>query len=99
MGVVHQPIEDGVGQGGVLHGSMPGFYWQLTGDDGGFAVIAFFDNLQKFPLFFAGQWGDEEIVEDQDLAFADWREEFGVAAIESGNRNFLQQSGHSLIQG
>ena len=43
MGVVHQPIEDGVGQGGVLHGSMPCFYRQLTGDDGGLAVIAFFD--------------------------------------------------------
>ena len=99
MGVVYQPIQDSVGQGGVLHGSMPGFYRQLTGDDGGFAVIAFFDNLQEFPLFFEGQRGDEEIVQDQHLAFADRCEEFGVAAIEPGDRNFLQQSGDSLIQG
>ena len=99
MGVVYQPIQDGVGQGGVLHGSMPGFYRQLTGDDGGLAVIAFFDNLQEFPLLFVGQRGNEEIIEDQHLAFADWCDEFGIAAIEPGDRNLLQQSGYSLIQG
>lgn len=99
MGVVNQPIQDGVGQGRVLHGSMPGFYRQLAGYDGGFAVIAFFDNLQEFPLFFVGQRGDEEVVQDQDLAFVDWCDESGVAAIEPGNRNLLEQSGDSLIQG
>lgn len=99
MGVVYQPIQDGVGQGWVLHGSMPCFYRQLTGDDGGLAVIAFFDNLQEFPLLFPGEGRDEEIIQDQHFALADRCEEFGVAAIESGNRNFLQQSGHSLIQG
>jgi hypothetical protein len=37
VGVVQEPIEDGVGQGGLAEVFMPVFDGQLTGDEGGFA--------------------------------------------------------------
>jgi len=68
---VHQAVEDGVGQGRVLHGIVPGLDRQLAGDDGGFAVVAFLDNLQQFALVLRGERRDEQIVENQHLAFAE----------------------------
>jgi len=42
-------------------------------------------------LLLSRQGRDEEIVQDQHLAFGYRRNELGVAAVQSGNRNLLKQ--------
>ena len=43
---MHDPVEDGIGERFVLHGVVPRPDWELAGDDRGFPVVAFLDDLQ-----------------------------------------------------
>jgi hypothetical protein len=40
MSVEDEPVEDGVGVGGLVYGAMPGFERELDGDDGGHATVS-----------------------------------------------------------
>ena len=45
VGVVHQSVEDGVGQGGIAEVLMPVRHWQLTGDQGRTDIEAVIQDL------------------------------------------------------
>jgi hypothetical protein len=47
VGVVHQPVEDGVGEGGIAQGVMPMGERQLARDHGGAGLVAFVQDLQQ----------------------------------------------------
>ena len=47
MGVVDQPIEDGVCDCGVGDGFVPVIDWELAGHDGGAAIVPIIDELQQ----------------------------------------------------
>ena len=47
MSVVDQPVEDGIGQCGVVQVAMPVVDGQLAGDDGAFLVEAVVDDLKQ----------------------------------------------------
>jgi hypothetical protein len=47
VGVVEQPVEGGVSQGGLAQGIVPAGDGELAGDDGGAALIAILDDLEK----------------------------------------------------
>ena len=47
MGVVDDPVEDGVGDGGFADHVVPLGDGQLGGDQGGFASVALFKDFQK----------------------------------------------------
>ena len=99
MGVVDQPVQDGAGQGGILHGGMPCLQRQLNGDDGRLSFMQLFNDLQDLPLFFLGHGVDQQIIQDQHLAFAEWSEDLGIAAIKPGKGDLVQHSGRSLAEG
>src|SRR6266478_8627828 len=46
MGVVDDPVEDGVGEGGLADQVVPAVDRDLAGDQGGAATVAFFDDFQ-----------------------------------------------------
>lgn len=50
VGVVHQAVQNGIGQGLILHGVVPGLDRKLAGNDRGPAVVAFSTISQQFPL-------------------------------------------------
>jgi hypothetical protein len=47
MGVVDEPVEDGVGIGGLVYGAMPGLHRKLAGDDGRRAAVSVFEDLEQ----------------------------------------------------
>lgn len=47
VGVVHQAVEDDVGQGGVADHVVPLLDGDLAGDEGGAAAVAVLENLQE----------------------------------------------------
>jgi len=47
MGVVDDAIENGVGVGRIADQVVPFVDWDLAGDDGRSAAIAFFEDLEK----------------------------------------------------
>ena len=45
MGIVDDAVEDGVGEGGIADHIVPAVDWELTGDQGSAAAVAFFGDL------------------------------------------------------
>lgn len=91
MGVVDEAVENGVRQGGVLHRVIPGFQRKLTGNDGCLAIMALFNDFQKFLLLILAHGGDEKVVEDQDFCLGDLPHDLGVATVMSGDRDILEE--------
>ena len=54
MSVMNQPVEDGVGDGGIADALMPVSDGELTGQEGRTGATAVFDHLQEIPSFRVG---------------------------------------------
>jgi hypothetical protein len=64
-----EPVEDGVGDGGIADLLMPVVHGELTGDDGGGMAVSFLDDLQEVPSFGVGHGSQAEIINHQDMRF------------------------------
>jgi hypothetical protein len=67
VGVVDQPVEDGIATRGVADHCMLVIDGQLAGDQGGPAADAVLDQLQEIPPFPVAERGQPPVVEDQEV--------------------------------
>lgn len=98
VGVVHEPVEDGVGIGRVADHLMPGRDGKLAGDDGGAAPIAVLEDFQQIVTGLIFERLQAPIIKDQQLNAAELAREPRVAAIAAGERQIGEQARHTLIE-
>ena len=67
MGVVDEPVEDGVGVGGVSDEAVPIGDGNLAGDECGFSPVAFFKNFEQVMPGLGIEGCEPPIVEDEKL--------------------------------
>lgn len=60
VGVMHEPVEDGIGEGGIADGVMPLGHRQLAGDHGRPGVVAIVQQLEQVAPRAFGEWGDPQ---------------------------------------
>ncbi len=65
--VVHDPIEDCVGDGRIGDCLVPVIDRQLAGDDGRAAIVPILDDLKYVAPLLLGERGEAPIVQDQQL--------------------------------
>ena len=75
MGVVDEPIQDGVGECGVSHDRVPVLDGQLAGDEGGASAVAVFEDLEEITALGVGEWSEAEVIEDEELGLGQAVEE------------------------
>src|SRR5947208_182267 len=98
MGVVDDPIEDGVGEGRLADQVVPAVDRALAGDQGGAAAVAFFDDFQHVVALLGPKRLEAPIVEDQELDAAERAHQARVAAIAAGEREITEHAGRALIE-
>lgn len=86
VGVVHDPVENGVGDGGVCDQVMPSGHRDLGGDQGGFAALAFLDDFEQMEALLVGEAVSSEVIEDEQLRAGEFVDEAWEAAIETSER-------------
>ena len=62
-----QPVQDGVGHGGVANSSMPVVHRELAGYEGGFGLAAVLNDLQKLPAVTRPQGGKPPVIKHQEV--------------------------------
>jgi hypothetical protein len=62
VGVVNEPIEDGIGVGGISDDVMPSVGGELAGDECGSSAIALFGDFEEFVARLGIDWLESEIV-------------------------------------
>src|SRR6266436_3509297 len=67
VSVVHEPVEDGVGDSRAGNGLMPLLDRELAGDDRRAAPVPIVNNLQEVAPLIRRQIGETPVVEDQQF--------------------------------
>src|SRR5436190_23436455 len=67
VGIVHEPIEDGVGDGGIADDLVPVLDRKLAGDDGRAAPVPVLHDLQEVAALFGEHRAESQVVEDEKL--------------------------------
>lgn len=81
MGVLDEPVEDGVGDGRVGDDAVPKLERQLAGDDGGAKHRPVVDHLEKVAAFSRGEGREAPIVEDDKVGPSQLRQGARVGAV------------------
>ena len=64
IAVVHEPIEDGVGDGAIPEIGMPLVHGELTGHDGGASVVAIIEDLEQIAHRFIAERREAEVIDE-----------------------------------
>jgi len=99
MGIMDQPVEDGVGDGRIADLFMPVFDWQLTRDDSGSMTVSFLDDFQEISSFGIGHGCEAEIVNHQDMGLGEFVDGFTVASVSLGQGHLVGELGRTDVEG
>src|SRR4249920_3273763 len=98
MGVVHEPIENGVGDGRICDCLVPVIDRQLAGHNGRAAVVPILDDLKDVATLLLGEGGEAPIVEDQQLDACQALEEPGMTPVAACKCQGIEQPWHAMIE-
>ena len=93
MSIVHEPVQDAVGDGGIADLRVPGGDRELAGQQRGTCLIAPVTDLQEVTALCLGQWSHRPIVNDQQIDPAEPVEQFAMAAVGPGHGQVSEQFG------
>jgi hypothetical protein len=97
--VVHEAIEDGVGDRGVAQRRVPLIAGQLARDDRRAGRVAILHHLEEILALDVGHRDQAPVIEDQDIDARQPREYGGVRAIGAGERQLLKEARHPPVDG
>ena len=92
------PIEDGLGQGGIAHVFVPAIDRKLAGDDQRAGVVAVLDDLQQLALLLGQQRFGSPIVEDEEIDAAELAYQLGVATVTASQCQQGKQPRDALVE-
>ena len=98
MGVVDEPIQDGVGVGRIADDFMPALDRELRGHHRGSAPITFLEDFEEVMPGGGVEGLQSPIVEDQKVSAAEVAEKAGMASIAARQREILEQPRHALVE-
>ena len=98
MSVVHQAIEDGIGEGRIADDLVPVLDRKLAGDHGRAAPVPILHDLQEVAPLLGGHGRKSPVVEDQQLDARQAFEQPGVMAVAAGKRERIEQPRQALIE-
>ena len=98
VSVMHQPIEDGIGEGRIADDLVPMFDRKLAGHHGRAAAVAILHDLQEVAPLFGGHGSKSPIVEDQKFDASQALEEPSVMTVAAFQRERIEESRQALIE-
>jgi len=69
MGMMDEPIEDGIAEGGVADNVMPVIDRELTGDEGGTSAVAVLEHFEEISAFGLVEGLEPEVIDQQRGGF------------------------------
>src|SRR6266508_3729952 len=98
VGVVHEAVENGIGDGWVADDLVPVVDGKLAGDDGRGASVAIVHDLEQVAAPLGGHWSEPPVVEDEKLDAAEGLEQPFVASVAAAERQGIEQPRQALIE-
>src|ERR1700704_3335144 len=98
VGIVNETVQDGVGIGRIADYFVPSVYWKLGGNHRGAASVAFLEGFQE--IMSGGGVGrlPSPNVGGEKVGAAEVAKKTGRATVAAGQRQFLEQPRHALVE-
>src|SRR5580693_9190810 len=97
VGIVDDPVEDGVGIGRIADRVVPALDWDLRGQDRGGTLVAIVDDLHQVATLLGGKPGHGPIVDYEQFYPGELGEQPGGLAVDAGEGELVEMPGKSLI--
>ena len=99
MGVVNDPVEDGVGEsGGTADQVMPAIDRDLAGNQGGATAVAVLYDFQHVMTLLRPERLEPPIIEDKEFDAAEGAHQTRVSPVAAGEREIAEHPGDALIE-
>ena len=98
IGVVHDAVQDGIGEGGLADDLVPGADRELAGDQGRSVGVAVLEDLQQVATLIWAEAVRSPVVEDQEVGSSEGAEEAGKAAVAAAKLEFGEQPWQTLVE-
>jgi len=98
VGVLNEPVKDGVGISRVANEGVPFVDRDLTGENGRATPMAFLEDLVEVTTGAGVERFEAPIVEDEELDAGETAQDAGIAAVTAGEREFGKELGNPLIK-
>ena len=96
--MMHQPVEDGVSEGGIADHLVPVLDRQLTRHERGTPSGPILDKLEEIAPFPVAKWGKPPVVKNQEVGLGERLHELSVRAVGTRVHEFLtQEAGQSHV--
>ena len=92
MGVVNDPVQDGVSDGGFANHGVPLGDGELSSDQGGFASVALFKDFDQVKALLIVEAVGAPIIQDQQLDASELVDQTREAAVEAGHGEIFEQT-------
>ena len=99
VSVVHQPVENAIGQSGIPNLLVPLRQGQLAGQDRGSYLIAIFADLQAISPLGVGERCHGTVVDQQHVSFGETGQQTAHAAVSVGQGQVAKQLGGPAVLG
>ena len=97
MGVVHEPVEDGVAEGGVANDVVPVIDGELAGDECRAASVAVLEDLEEISTLGLVEGLETEVIDEQSGGPLESIEEPGIGAVGASDAEFVEQPGEAEV--
>ena len=99
MGMMYQPVEDGIGEGVIADGGIPLVDGQLAGHERGAGVIAVVHDVHEVMALCGIEGVHAPVVDDEQSGACELVQEFVVAAVGLGLGEGQEQPGEAVVTG
>jgi len=94
VAVVHEPVEDGIGDGAILEIGVPLIDRQLAGDERGAPIVAVVEDFQEVAHDVSGEGREAEVVKHEKVRFGELTEQCRALLHGAIAGKFLDQTRH-----
>ncbi len=88
---MHEPVEDGVPEGGVADHLVPVLHGELARDQGGAPSGTLLDEFEEIASFPVPERGEPPVIEDEQIGPGERLHEFSIRAIGPGVDEIVAQ--------
>jgi hypothetical protein len=92
IAVVHEAIEDGIGEGAIAEEGVPLIDGKLARDEGGAAIVTIVEDLEQVAHALIGERSEREVIEYQQVCFGELTEERGALLHGAVAGEFLDET-------
>jgi hypothetical protein len=97
IGIVHETVQNGIGESGIRESGMPCIHRDLSSDQGGTSSVSVIEYLQEITGLLDSQGVTQPVIEDEELGAGQGMKEFGIGTVDVRDGEIVEEAGSTLV--